>query len=57
LADAIDLKSPSLNPGSPATSLAPGLVELVRNALLADPAYVERIKRHYRMVREKIDRP
>jgi len=42
------MKGPSQNPGSPATSLGPGL---------ADPAYVKRIKRHYRMVRDKIDRP
>jgi hypothetical protein len=25
--------------------------------LLKDPEYVERIKRHYKMVREKIERP
>jgi hypothetical protein len=32
-------------------------VELVRNVLLTDPTYAERIKRHYAMVREKVDQP
>ncbi len=56
-ADAVKLKGPVLNSGSPATELAPGLLELVRNVLLTDPEYAERIKRHYTMVRERIDRP
>jgi hypothetical protein len=56
-ADAVELKGPILNPGSPATELAPALLELVRNVLLKDLNYVERIKRHYRMFREKIDKP
>jgi hypothetical protein len=30
-------------------------VELVRHVLLKDPAYVERVKRRYQMVREKIN--
>jgi hypothetical protein len=55
--DAARMKGPELNPGSPATELGPALLELVRNALLKDPEYVERIKRHYRMFRQKIDRP
>jgi len=54
--DAIELQGPVLNWGSPATELAPALLELVRNVLLMDSEYVERIKRHYKMVREKIDR-
>jgi len=57
LAEATEAKGPALNPGSPHTALGPALVELVRNALLTDPAYVERIKRHYQMVRDKVDRP
>jgi len=56
-ADARELKGPALNWGSPATELAPALPAFVRDALLQDPAYVERIKRHYQMFREKIDRP
>jgi len=50
-----DLKGPVLNRGSPRTALAPDLLELCRNVLLRDPAYVERIKRHYALFREKID--
>jgi hypothetical protein len=56
-AEAHDMKGPALNWGSPATELAPALLNLVRNVLLQDPEYVERIKRHYATLREKIDRP
>ena len=56
--DAIaELKGPVLNLGSPATELAPALLEVVRNVLLKDPEYVERIKRHYQMFKEKVDQP
>jgi hypothetical protein len=55
--DAVHLKGPVLNLGSPATDLAPALLEVVRSILLRDPEYVERIKRHYTMFREKIDKP
>jgi hypothetical protein len=53
-ADAARMKGPALNPLSPATELAPALLEVVRTILLQDPAYVERIKRHYQMFRAKI---
>jgi hypothetical protein len=56
-ADAVELKGPILNWGSPATALAPALLELVRNVLLKDPEYVERLKRHYRMFRDAVDQP
>lgn len=56
-ADARTLKGPALNWGSPATELAPALLELVRDILLQDPEYIERIKRHYQMFRAKIDKP
>ena len=52
-----ELKGPVLNFGSPATALAPALLELVRNMLLKDSEYVERIKRHYRMFRDAVDQP
>jgi hypothetical protein len=55
--DAAHLKGPILNPGSPATQLAPAIPELVRNVLLQDPDYIERVKRHYKMFRDKIDHP
>lgn len=57
LDEAIEAKGPALNIGSPRTPLGPALVELVRNVLLTDPTYAERIKRHYAMVREKVDQP
>jgi len=57
LAEAMEAKGPALNIGSPRTPIGPALVELVREELLADPAYVERIKRHYEMVRAEVDRP
>jgi len=52
---AAEVKGPILNPGSPSTELAPALLELVRNVLLRDPEYVARIKRHYRMFKERIE--
>ena len=51
-----ELKGPSLNMASPQSNLAPAILELVKEALLQDKSYVERIKTHYRMFREKIDR-
>jgi hypothetical protein len=56
-AEVIAVKGPALNVGSPCTAIGPALVELVRNVLLTDPAYVERIKRHYAMVRAQVDKP
>ena len=50
-----ELIGPSLNPGSPETELADGILYLARNVLLRDEAYVERIKRHYRHFRTRID--
>jgi len=49
------MKGPALNFGSPETELSPVLLELARNVLLCDPAYVDRIKRHYAAFRQKID--
>ena len=50
-----DLKGPCLNLGSPQSEHAPALLDFLRNVLLRDKAYVERIQRHYKMFREKID--
>ena len=49
------LIGPSLNLGRPQTELADGLLNLLRDILLQDEAYVERIKRHYRHFRARID--
>ena len=44
-----------LEPMQRQSDLAPALLRLVRELVLSDPAYVERIKRHYRVFREKVD--
>ena len=51
-----DLIGPALNLASPQSKIAPALLDLFRNVLLKDTAYVERIKRHYAMFRQKIDK-
>lgn len=50
-----ELIGPSLNLGSPETELANGILDLVKNVLLQDDLYVERVKRHYCQFRNKID--
>jgi hypothetical protein len=51
-----ELQGPILNFGSPQSEFAPALLEIVRDTVLKDGEYVERLKRHYRMFRDKIDR-
>jgi hypothetical protein len=48
------MKGPILNLGSPQTELAPAVLALFEYLLLPDAAYMERVKRHYRLFREKI---
>jgi hypothetical protein len=43
-----------LNDASPQSELAPAILKLVTH-LLTDPAYEARIKRHYRIFKEKVD--
>lgn len=50
-----DLKGPILNLCSPQTVHSGAVLQLAQRLLLTDAAYVERIKRHYAMFREKID--
>jgi hypothetical protein len=45
----------ALNRLSPQSKYAPRLLELVRDVVLRDPAYVERLKTHYQMVRREVD--
>ncbi len=45
----------SLNLASAQSSIAPHLLDLVKDVLLKDTAYIERIKRHYKLYRQKID--
>ena len=49
------LQGPILNVGSPETELAPHILELFRQVLLNDFAYIERVKRHYWMFRGVIE--
>ncbi len=50
-----ELIGPTLNLGSPQTQLSEPILDLVREVLLRDDCYVERVKRHYQQFREKID--
>jgi hypothetical protein len=50
------LRGPILDIGSPQSRYAPMLLRLIDDVLLADPAYIERLKRHYQMVRDAVDR-
>lgn len=52
---AFHMQGPVLNELSPQSELAPALLALVRDIVLKDAAYVERLKRHYQMFKEKVD--
>ena len=49
------LMAPTLNISSPQSDLANGILDLFRKMLLTDSAYIERVKRHYRIFRKKVD--
>jgi hypothetical protein len=49
------LMGPILNLGSPESELAPALLDFVKHEVQQDKDYVERVKRHYRMFRDRID--
>ena len=50
-----ELKGPSLNEGSPQSIHAPAILELVKNVLLRDQNYIERVKSHYTMFKSRIN--
>ena len=50
-----ELQGPVLNLGSPHSDLAPGILAMAEEMLLSDDSYVDRLKRHYKMFRDKID--
>ena len=50
------LHGASLNMSSPRTDLARAILELFKKVLLQDGAYIERIKRHYQVFRDRIDK-
>jgi hypothetical protein len=51
-----ELKGPALNLCSPQSKRAPALLSLFQSVLLKDVEYMERVKRHYLMFREAINR-
>jgi hypothetical protein len=55
LATLVEMQGPILNPGSSQSPLAPEILRLTEEVLLKDPAYLERIKRHYALFRQKIE--
>ena len=52
---ALHMRGPVLNELSPQSELAAALLTVVRDTVLKDAAYVERLKRHYRLFKEKVD--
>jgi hypothetical protein len=49
-----NLKGPALAIGQPQSNLAPLLLKVVKEIVLSDSAYVERLKRHYVMFRASV---
>ncbi|GAB4504811.1 MAG: hypothetical protein Fur0043_18050 [Anaerolineales bacterium] len=54
-AAAREMQGPVLNIGSPQSQYAREFLEIVKNVILSDPAYIARLKRHYQMFKEKVD--
>ena len=50
-----DLQAPVLNLASPQSKHAPAILELIETVVLQDEAYIERVKRHYALFRERVD--
>jgi len=44
-----------LNSESQQSEIAPALLAPIRDILLDDPAYIERLKRHYQIFKERVD--
>jgi hypothetical protein len=53
--DPAEMQGPALNPLGPQSKYSPALLDLFRS-LIQSPEYVERLKRHYIMFRETVDR-
>ncbi|MCP4609743.1 MAG: hypothetical protein GY845_13630 [Planctomycetes bacterium] len=51
-----EMMGPALNTMSPQSDLAPALLRVFKELLLPDTAYIERVKRHYAMFRETVDK-
>jgi uncharacterized protein YecA (UPF0149 family) len=50
-----DLKGPVLNRLSPQSELAPALFKKVKEVVLRDQLYIERLKEHYQLFRKTVD--
>src|ERR1017187_4890085 len=50
-----DLRGPCRNIFGPDSELADGILEMVKKTALKDKQYVERLGRHYRMFKEKVN--
>ncbi len=53
--DAREMQGPILNIGSPQSRYAPEFLKIVKEAVLSDPGYIERLKRHYQMFKQRVD--
>ena len=51
-----ELQGPVLNLTSPQSDLAPAILKLIKDVALQDRIYVERIKNHYKIFRNKFDK-
>jgi hypothetical protein len=49
------LKGPCLNAGNPQSKLAPAILKIVTELVLSNKSYIDRLKRHYKLFREKVD--
>jgi len=50
-----ELKGPILNLASPQSKIAPEILDLIKEAALTDENFIQRIKSHYRLFRNRID--
>lgn len=53
--DPADMKGPYLDPLNPQSRYSPALLDLFR-LLIQSPDYVQRLKRHYQMFRDSVER-
>jgi len=51
-----ELQGPILNPLSPQSDIAPAILKRVQDIVLRDQAYIERLKEHYGMFKNHIEK-
>jgi hypothetical protein len=52
-----EIRNAELDPLNPQSALAPKLLSLFRGIVLSDPAYIARLKRHYKMFKAAQGKP